>query len=152
MKRNLFSILTLVLLAIPCGVHAQFFDFGFGRDPFSQREQRQREKVEAPQFKGGEEALRKYLLKHYENPPVESRDVEGRVVVACIIDEKGRVVETHVVRSVGTDFDKEARRVCSKMKFQPARQGKKKVKSRFDITFPIRHSRLSFLTLPTVDI
>lgn len=152
MKRNLLRILALALLTVPIGAQAQFFDFGFGRDPFTQRGQRQREQVEAPQFKGGEEALRKYLLKHYENPIVESRDVEGRVVVACIIDEKGRVVETHVVRSLSTDFDKEAQRVCAKMKFQPAKQGKKKVKSRFDITFPIRHSRLSFVTLPTVDV
>lgn len=123
--------------------------FSFGPDPFFTPRQQQRERVVSPKFKGGDEALHRYLVKHYENPAVDDRTVEGRVVVACIISEKGRVVETHVVRSVGEAFDREAVRVCQKMKFTPARQGKKKVKSRMDITFPIRHSRLSFVTLPT---
>lgn len=145
MIRKILSLLMLTLLPL-C---AQGQSFGFGTDPFFMQRQQPRVKVESPKFKGGDKALHRYLLKHYENPPAEDRTVEGTVVVACIIDEKGRVVETHLVRSVGEAFDREAVRVCKKMKFVPARQGKKKVKSRFDISFPIRHSRLSFVTLPT---
>lgn len=145
MLRKILFLLTLTLLPL----WAQGQSFSFGPSPFFAPRQQTHTRVESPKFKGGDKALRRYLLKHYENPSAEDRTVEGTVVVACIIDEKGRVVETHVVRSVGEAFDREAVRVCKKMKFHPARQGKKKVKSRFDISFPIRHSRLSFVTLST---
>lgn len=132
-------------------MQAQFFDFGFGNNPFFEQRQ-QRQPLESPQFKGGDEALHKFMLKNFQNPTVDNRQLEGRIVVACIINEKGRVTETHIVQSLHEAFDKEAQRVCQKMKFKPARRGKDKVKCRFDITFPIRHARLSFVTLPTVEV
>ncbi len=148
--RHFFLLLTLAVW--PAMTRAQIFDFGWPGDPFVQRQQQPREQVKGPEYKGGEEAIRKFQKQHYKNPTVDRRDVEGRVVVACIINEKGKVAETHVVRSVGREFDDEAQRVCRKMKFKPALRGKKKVKSRFDITFPIRRSRLSFSTLRTTDV
>lgn len=132
-------------------MQAQFFDFGFGNNPFLEQRQ-QRQPLESPQFKGGDEALHKFMLKNFQNPSVDNRQLEGKIVVACIINEKGHVTETHIVQSLNETFDKEAQRVCQKMKFKPARRGKDKVKCRFDITFPIRHARLSFLTLPTVEV
>jgi len=148
-NRILLSL--LLLFATPIGIHAQFFDFGFGHNPFAQHRQ-QRQPLESPQFKGGEEALHKFMLKNFQNPSVDNRQIEGRIIVACIINEKGRVTETYIVQSVAPTFDKEAQRVCQKMKFKPAQRGKEKVKCRFDITFPIRHARLSFVTLPTVEV
>ena len=150
-------ILPLILLAfaacVPQRAAAQFFDFGFGDNPFmQQRPQQKREPYVQPRFKGDKDGINKFIRKHYQNPAGETHKEEGRIVVACIINEKGRVVETHVVRSVAPAFDKEAQRVCTKMKFKPAMSGKKKVKSRMDIVFPIRRGRLSFNTLPTVDV
>lgn len=145
-------LFTLCVLALPTMASAQFFDFGFGRDPFMQRRQQQQEPYTAPEFKGGDKAVQAFQQKHFKNPQDAGRDVEGVVVVACIVDEKGRVSETHIVRSLGTPFDQEAQRVCRKMKFRPARLGKKKVKGRFDVTFPVRRSRLSFSRLQTVDV
>ena len=140
-----------LLLLLPTAAQAQFFDFGF-RDPFfAPRVQQRQEKVTPPAFKGGKEGVEKFLKKQFRNPEgAERRD--GQVVVACIVSEKGRVKETHLVRSMGGAWDSEAQRVCRKMKFQPARQGKKKVKGRYDVTFPIRRGRLSFSTLATVDL
>ncbi len=148
-----FLLLLCLLLAAPLAARAQFFDFGFGDDPFfPRREQRRQEKATAPEYKGGQEAVERFLKKHYRNPAAGRAGVDGRIVVACIVDEKGRVAETHVVRGVGREFDEEARRVCRKMRFRPATRGKKKVRGRFDVSFPIRHSRLSFATLPTVRV
>lgn len=145
-------IFFLLMLVLPCVAHAQFFEF-FGDPFFSTRPQQrqQREQVKAPEFKKGTDGIVAFQKKNFQTPEaVERRD--GQVVVACIINEKGRVAETHIVRSFSKDYDKEAQRVCSKMKFRPAQRGKEKVKARYDITFPIRRGRLSFVTLQTVDI
>ena len=151
MARKLLFI--LCLLALPTCIRAQWFDFGFGGDPFMQRRQpQQQEKYTAPEFKGGDKAVQAFVQKNFKNPTVENREREGVVVVACIVNEKGKVEETHIVRSMGSEYDTEAQRVCRKMKFRPARLGKKKVKGRFDVNFPIRRSRLSFSRLQTVDV
>ena len=109
------QLFILFICLLPLSASAQFFNFGFGDDRYSQREQ---ETVTKPEYKGGTDAINKYLKKNFRNPPME----------------------------------KKAQRVCKKMKFKPAKRGKKKVKSRFDIVFPIRRSRLSFSTLQTVDL
>ena len=146
-------IIAVGMLAISTIVHAQFFDFGFGEDFFGpRREQSRREAYTAPQYKGGDEAVKAFLLKNFKNPETQHRDLEGVVVVACIINEKGRVTETHIVRGLGRDYDQEAQRVCSRMKFKPALLGKKKTRGRYDVTFPIRRGRLSFSRLETVDV
>jgi TonB family protein len=92
------------------------------------------------------------MKKHFKNPSAIDRRVSGDVVVDVIINAKGKVEDCRVVRSVAADYDKEAVRVTKKMKFKPAMQGKKKVKSRYRLTYPIRRGRLSFITLKTVDV
>ena len=135
------QLFILFICLLPLSASAQFFNFGFGDDRYSQREQETVTK----------DAINKYLKKNFRNPPMEKK-LDGKVVVACILNEKGKVVETHIVQGMGEELNDEAQRVCKKMKFKPAKRGKKKVKSRFDIVFPIRRSRLSFSTLQTVDL
>ena len=91
------------------------------------------------------------MKENFKNP-VNQREVEGKIVIACILNEKGKVIETHVVRGLNADFNKEAQRVAAKMRFKPAKRGKEKVRSRYDVTFPIRHGRLSFIELKTIDV
>ena len=142
------QLFILFICLLPLSASAQFFNFEFGDDRYSQREQ---ETVTKPEYKGGTDAINKYLKKNFRNPPMEKK-LDGKVVVACILNEKGKGVETHIVQGMGEELNDEAQRVCKKMKFKPAKRGKKKVKSRFDIVFPIRRSRLSFSTLQTVDL
>jgi TonB family protein len=142
------QLFILFICLLPLSASAQFFNFGFGDDRYSQREQ---ETVTKPEYKGGTDAINKYLKKNFRNPPMEKK-LDGKVVVACILNEKGKVMETHIVQGMGEELNDEAQRVCKKMKFKPAKRGKTKVKSRFDIVFPIRRSRLSFSTLQTVDL
>ena len=123
---------------------AQFFNY--------RREVRPREEQIAPKFKDDKAGLERFMKKHFKNPSVIDRRVSGDVVVDVIINAKGKVEDCKVVRSVAADYDKEAVRVTKKMKFKPAMQGKKKVKSRYRLTYPIRRGRLSFITLKTVDV
>ena len=123
---------------------AQFFNY--------RREVRPREEQIAPKFKDDKAGLERFMKKHFKNPSAIDRRVNGDVVVDVIINAKGKVEDCRVVRSVAADYDKEAVRVTKKMKFKPAMQGKKKVKSRYRLTYPIRRGRLSFITLKTVDV
>ena len=140
-----FSLLFFLLLT--ASAKAQFF---FDYPPRQQTEQRQ-ERVIPPSFKGGEEGVKAYLQKNFKQPQVREK-VDGRIVVAVIVNVKGNVENAQVVRSLTRSLDAEAIKVCKKMKFKPATSGKKKVRGRVDITFPIRNGKLSFINLPTTDV
>ena len=141
MKHILLFILMVMSMA---SAEAQFFNY--------RREVRPREEQIAPKFKDDKAGLERFMKKHFKNPSAIDRRVSGDVVVDVIINAKGKVEDCRVVRSVAADYDKEAVRVTKKMKFKPAMQGKKKVKSRYRLTYPIRRGRLSFITLKTVDV
>ena len=123
-----------------------FFDFS----PRQQVEQR-REKVTAPAYKKGMEGVKSFILKNFKQPK-EREHVDGRIVVAVIVNVKGNVEDAQIVRSVSPTLDAEAIRVCKKMTFKPAKRGKEKVKGRVDIPFPIRNGRVSFIDLPTTEV
>lgn len=137
----------LLFLLLTASAKAQFF---FDFSPRQQTEQR-RERVTPPQYNGGEEAVKAYLLKNFKQPKQREK-VDGRIVVAVIVNAKGNVENAQVVRSLTKSLDAEAVRVCKKMKFKPATSGKEKVRGRVDITFPIRNGRLSFFDLPTTEV
>lgn len=141
MKHILLFILMVMSVA---SAEAQFFNY--------RREVRPREEQIAPKCKDDKAGLERFMKKHFKNPSAIDRRVSGDVVVDVIINAKGKVEDCKVVRSVAADYDKEAVRVTKKMKFKPAMQGKKKVKSRYRLTYPIRRGRLSFITLKTVDV
>lgn len=141
MKHILLFILMVISVA---SAEAQFFNY--------RREVRPREEQIAPKFKDDKAGLERFMKKHFKNPSAIDRRVNGDVVVDVIINAKGKVEDCRVVRSVAADYDKEAVRVTKKMKFKPAMQGKKKVKSRYRLTYPIRRGRLSFITLKTMDV
>ena len=139
-------IIILLLLAFSVPMHAQFF-FGFPQ----QETLRKQENYTAPSYKGGKAAIENFITKHFRQP-AKRESVDGKIVVAAIVNEKGKVTETHIVRSVSSGLDAEAINVCRKMKFRPATQGKKKVTGRIDVAFPIKHGRVSFINLPTIEV
>jgi protein TonB len=53
---------------------------------------------------------------------MKSQGIAGVVLVKCLIDEKGNVVETQVVKSSNLDFEKPAMDALKKWKFKPAQQ------------------------------
>ena len=135
----------LLFLLLTASAKAQFFF------DFSPRQQTEQRRETPPQYKGGEEAVKAYLLKTFKQPKQREK-VDGRIVVAVIVNAKGSVENAQVVRSLTKSLDAEAIRVCKKMKFKPATSGKEKVRGRVDITFPIRNGRLSFFDLPTTEV
>lgn len=147
MKRFIISIFATFFFL---GANAQFFNFDFS-DPFSRRKQVQLDPITLPSYKGGNDKLNKFIEKNFKNPQPR-KSIDGKITIACIVGTKGKVIEAMVVKGVDKDYNDEAIRVAKKLKFKPAKKGKKKVKSRFDVTFPIRHGRLSFLTLATSDV
>lgn len=126
---------------------AQFF-YGF---PPAQRVEQKKEKYTAPTYKKGEAGIEAFIQKNFRQSENRER-VDGKIIVAVIADAKGKPVETHIVRSLTKALDEEAVRVCRKMRFKPATLGKKKVKGRIDITFPIQHGRISYVDLPTIEV
>jgi len=143
------KLILSLLLCLPLCSHAQIFNFGFGDDIFNRR---QNEKVERVEYKGGQKAIENYLEKHYKNPKGSYGNLNGKIVVACIVSKKGKVKKTQVLKGVSNNHDKEAVRVAKKMKFKPAKKNDKKVDGRIDITFPIKRGKLNFSNLKTVDI
>jgi len=78
--------------------------------------------VVLPQFPGGRQALFDYINNHIQYPEQALKDgTQGRVIIDCLIDEKGQVTDTQVIQSVSTQLDTEAQRVCQSLPaFTPA--------------------------------
>jgi TonB family protein len=70
---------------------------------------------EMPEFPGGDKALSMFLISNTNYPDeAVQNNLEGRVFIKFIIDEKGKVTEPEIVRSSGHPIlDEEALRVIS---------------------------------------
>jgi TonB family protein len=98
-----------------------------------------------PTYKGGEEALTKYLNEHIQYPEAaKKRGVEGTVFVDFVIAEDGSVREVVVNDAVGEQVDPDLRNeairlVKSMPKWVPGRQRGKAVDVKFSlpITFQL---------------
>lgn len=91
----------------------------------------------AAEFKGGIEALRKFIAANIEYPEYATEHkIEGKVHVMFVIDEQGFVSDVNILQSAHELFDKEAIRVIYSMpQWKPAEFDGEKVKSYY--TLPI---------------
>ena len=147
MKSIIFFFL---LLCASFETNAQVFNFGIER-PYAERRQSEQNPVTLPKYKNGSAGVNEFIKKHFRYIDGKSA-VSGRIIVACLINEKGNVVDTDVIQGLDAEMNNEAVRVVKELKFKPAKRGKKKVKSRYDVVFPIRHGKVSFVTAPTIDL
>ena len=88
-----------------------------------------------PEFPGGVDAMQQYLSMNVRYP-AECRDssIQGRVVVAFIINKNGEIVEAEVVRSVHPLLDAEALRVINAMpNWTPGTQNGKPVRFKYSV-------------------
>ena len=92
----------------------------------------------APSFKGGQEALVKYISANIHYPEgAKKQGIQGTVFVSFLIDEKGKVTNGKVLRGIGSGCDEEALRVIMSMPdWDPGKNGEKPVK--VYITLPIK--------------
>ena len=89
----------------------------------------------SPKFPGGMKGLQHVLAKNtkYPNIAIEN-DMQGKVYVRFVINEKGEVEDAYVIRSVYPILDKEALRVVRSLQnWEPGKQGGKPVKVWFTV-------------------
>jgi periplasmic protein TonB len=90
---------------------------------------------EMPLFPGGEQALLKYIARNIEYPTIaREKGVEGKVYVSFVIDEAGNVIDTKILRGIGSGCDEEAIRVVNSMpKWTPGKQDGKNVRVHYNL-------------------
>ncbi len=91
-------------------------------------------------FPGGANALNAYLSKNMKYPKkAQEMGIQGIVYVQFVVDTDGSIIAPQVIRSPDPSLSKEALRIIKMMpKWEPASQGGKKVRSRFNA--PIKFS------------
>jgi protein TonB len=79
-----------------------------------------------PAYKGGVEAMMKFLRKNLHYPSVARRlGTEGTVFVSFIINSDGRVIQAEILRGISKECDAEAKRVIGLMPaWSPGQQNK----------------------------
>ncbi len=95
---------------------------------------------EQPQYPGGEEALKKFIIDNIQYPVTAAENgIQGRVYVSFTIDIDGSITDVKVVRSISPELDAEAIRIVKALpKWKPAKQRGKTVKITY--TIPITFS------------
>jgi TonB family protein len=69
-----------------------------------------------PEFKGGFAGLQTYLMENIKYPEKAKKEgITGKVIVQFVIDEKGKVNDTKVLKSADPLLDAEAVRVVQGM-------------------------------------
>ena len=93
---------------------------------------------EVPEFPGGINELRKYISTNLIYPEIAKKNsITGKVFVQFVINEKGGIEQTKVVRGVDSSLNKEAVRVIKSMPlWKPGKVKGKPVKGSF--TLPIK--------------
>ena len=77
---------------------------------------------EMPSFPGGPAELMKWLSSHVQYPAIESC-IQGRVIVAFIVEPDGSISNAKLVRSLDPSIDQEALRVVRQMpKWNPGKR------------------------------
>ncbi|MCE3295327.1 MAG: hypothetical protein K0R65_1041 [Crocinitomicaceae bacterium] len=87
------------------------------------------------EFKGGTDALIKYIVNNVKYPESAAKNkVTGKVFVSFTVSEKGKISQAKVLRSIHPDLDAEAVRVVSAMPdWDPAEKGGKKISSEMQL-------------------
>lgn len=95
----------------------------------------------AAQYKGGMEAMIKFISRNTKYPPVPRRmGIQGTVYVSFVIGKGGEVMDAAIIKGIDTACDAEALRVINLMKgWSPGLQGGVPVKVRMvlPITFKL---------------
>lgn len=88
-----------------------------------------------PEFPGGDEAIRQFLINTIRYPLAAAEaNIQGKVFVNFIILEDGTVSDIAILRSVHPLLDAEATRIVKQMpKWKPGRQNGKQVKVSYTI-------------------
>jgi len=95
---------------------------------------------EMPSFPGGNGALMSYLSSNIKYPVVaQENGVQGRVIVAFVVERDGSISDVKVMRSVDPSLDREAQRVVKAMpKWKPGKQNGSAVRVKYTVPVVFR--------------
>jgi len=87
--------------------------------------------TEHAKFKGGKDALKKYLQENLQYPnDAKEKNIQGRVYVKFKISETGKIKQVKVIRSIHPIIDKEAIKVVKSMpNWIPAKSNNENIES-----------------------
>lgn len=93
-----------------------------------------------PAFPGGPVELMKWLGSHVQYPAIaQENGVQGKVIVAFVVERDGSITDVNVVRSVDPSLDKEAARVVRSMpKWIPGKQNGASVRVKYNVPVTFR--------------
>lgn len=88
-----------------------------------------------PEFPGGFQALRNYLIKNVQYPPAaNAAKVSGRVVVSFIVERDGHLTDPTVLKGLGFGCDEEAIRLINLMpRWTPGTQSGKPIRVKYNL-------------------
>jgi protein TonB len=91
-----------------------------------------------PEYPGGMDAMNQFIVYNMRYPDAAiNANVEGKIKVKFVVDEKGNVGDVHAINTLGYGLEQEAERVVSSMPlWKPGKANGKLVKVYF--TLPIR--------------
>lgn len=92
---------------------------------------------EVAQFPGGEVAFEKFIQKSIQYPAIaKAQGIEGKVVVALVIDETGAISNLEIIQGIGGGCEEEVIRVLSAMpNWAPTKQAGHQVKMKKVFSF-----------------
>ena len=95
---------------------------------------------ENAEFPGGDVALSDWMRKNMKYPEeCRKQGIQGRVVIKFVVNKDGSIVDLETVRSPHPALAEEGLRVVKSMpKWEPAKEGGKVVRSRFNIPIMFR--------------
>ena len=90
---------------------------------------------EMPEFPGGMAAMMKFIAQNVRYPEAAlNNGIQGRVIVALVVNKDGSIVDAQILCSVDPYLDKEALRVVNSMpNWKPGKQRGKTVRVRYTI-------------------
>lgn len=85
----------------------------------------------------------KYISKNFNAPNSAYKNkIQGKIIVAFVVDKEGKITEPKIVRSLGTELDNEAIRILTSYEnWKPALQKGRKVRCSFNIPIQLDFSR-----------
>lgn len=91
-----------------------------------------------PVFKKNRGDVYRYLIKNIEYPvDALAKEIEGKVLVSCIITREGRLINPVVTKGLSKSIDKEAIRVVSYMqRWKPGEVNRAKVATKITLEVP----------------
>lgn len=91
-----------------------------------------------PEPKKGMSHFYKYISNNFNAPNSAYKNkIQGKIIVAFVVDREGKIIEPKIVKSLGTELDNEAIRLLTSYEnWKPAYQKGRKVRCSFNI--PIR--------------